>query len=180
MVKLLLLFTYLSLELACGSAATNNGAANRANITASNTNGNTIQYSRSENAYTTASNSPLGNLTPSGKSATDLVGKTITEAKLWEHKDVGPRIKKIMGADYATMRKFWNVETPIKKFGDFLMMTGCEQHNCGDNQYVIFMDMARGGISVVHISNGTTKDWSDGDIDLPPPFAEALAAMTSR
>ena len=87
-----------------------------------------------------------------------------------------------MGPDYATMKKFWNTETPIKKFGDFLMMTGCEQQNCADNQYVIFIDLGDGTINVIHIGKDATREWNlYREIDfLPPPFEEELTRMKSR
>jgi hypothetical protein len=165
------------LGIACGSPANNIGV-NR--LAAVNTNANA--YSRSENAYTLAQNSDLADeLTPSGKEAREIVGKTVSESKLWQNKKFDGRLRKLMGPDYATMKKFWNIETPIKKFGDFLMMTGCEQQNCADNQYAIFIDLGDGRINVIHIGKDTTKEWNAyGEIDLPPPFAEELAAMKSR
>ena len=173
--KLFLLSAYALLAIACGSSTDNTGA-DRSNAAAkTNVNAvNSVPYSQTENAYSTASNSPLGNMMLH-------VGKTAGEIKFWDDKEFGPRIKKLMGADYTTMKKFWNVETPIKKFGDFIMMTGCQQHNCGDNQYVIFMDKSENNINVILIKNGTSKEWNEwGAIKLPPPFAEELAAMKSR
>jgi hypothetical protein len=144
---------------------------------------NSVPNLQTENAYTFAQNSDLTRyLTPSGtKEAREIVGKTVSESKLWQNKEFAARLRKLMGPDYATMRKFWNTETPIKKFGDFLMMTGCERQNCADNQYVIFIDLGDGTINVTHIGKGATKEWNAyGKMDLPPPFEEELAAMKSR
>jgi hypothetical protein len=83
-----------------------------------------------------------------------------------------------MGADYATMKKFWGTESPIKSDGDVLMMSGCEPHNCGDNQYVMFIDTAKDNINVVHIKNGVAKDYKEkGDIALPKQFADELSTL---
>ena len=176
MKRLILIPVFASFVIACDSPAAkntvSNSSANKAAPAATNTNKN--NSSSNENAYTTASNSSLGNLKPS-------VGKTVGEIKLWQNKVVDGRLKKLMGAEYATMKKFLNVETPIEKFGDFLMMTGCEQHNCGDNQYVIFMDTAEDNINVALFKNGASKEWNEhGAIALPPPFAEELAAMKPK
>jgi hypothetical protein len=180
MKKLALLSSVALLAIACSSPA-NNAGANRSNSTAASTNINASSSTLNENAYTSASNSELGNLTPSGKAASEIVGKTASEIKLWENKEIDPRLRKMMGADFATMKKSWNVETPIKKFGDFLMMTGCEKNNCAANRYVIFMDMGEGNINVVHIGKDTTKNWNEyGDVVLPPPFADELATMKSK
>ena len=92
--------------------------------------------------------------------------------------DVGPRLEKLMGADYATMKKFWGTESPIKADGDVLMMSGCEPHNCGDNQYIMFIDTAKDNINVVHIKNGVAKDYKEkGDITLPKQFADELSEL---
>lgn len=179
MRMLIALIVSISLGVACGSKSGNN----RANSPPASTNTNANAASTlNENAYTFAQNSDVaGYLTPSGKEAREIVGKTVTESKLWHNAKFSGRLTKLMGTDFATMKKFWNTETPIRKFGDFLMMTGCEQHNCSNNQYVIFIDLGDGCINVVHIGEDATKEWNSyGDIDLPPPFAQDLAAMKSR
>ena len=168
------------LGISCGSPANNSGA-NRA--AAVNTSANANAYSRSENAYTFAQISQFTNeLTPSGKEAREIVGKTVTESKLWQNKAFDGRLRKLMGPDYGTMKRFWNFETPIKKFGDFLMMTGCEENNCAENQYVIFIDLGDGRINVIHISKDAVKEWhAYREIQyLPPPFEEELKRMKAR
>lgn len=178
MQKLLLLSFCVSIAMACGSSANYTGAnagAIRSNSAVAKTNGNTNGSSLKENSYTSAGNSSLGTLLrPS-------VGKTVSEIKLWQNNEIDTRLKKLMGADYATMKKFWNTEKPINKFGDFLMMIGCEEHNCVDNQYVIVMDTSNGILNVVHIGKDVIREWKEHrDIDLPPPFADQLAALKSR
>jgi hypothetical protein len=162
--------------MACAPSAENTGTnagVNRPNAAAAQSNAG-ANYLQSANAYTTASNSALGNLKPS-------VGKTASEIKLWNNKDVGPRLAKLMGADYARMKKFWNTETPIERFGDFLMITGCERNNCEANKYVIFMDMGNSDINVLHVGKDTLKEWKEyREIELPPPFAKERAALKSR
>ncbi len=184
MTKRFLLFALASLAISCGSATSNSSTPNRSNTTVAKTNVNAVNsvpYSQTENAYSFAQNSELGTLAPSGKNAKELIGKTMTEAKLFENKKVYSRLRDLMGADYLTMRKSWNVETPIKKFGDFLMMTGCERHNCGENRYAIVMDMGTSDINVFHFEMGKSKVWNNGyEIKLPPTFEEELAAMKSN
>ena len=184
MTKWLPLFAFASLAISCASSTTDS-APDRSNSVIGKTNvnaENSTDYSRSENAYTFAQNSTFArDLTPSGKAAREIVGKTVTESKLWQNKVFSDKLRKLMGPDYATMKKFWNEETPIQKFGDFLMMTGCERQNCVDNRYVIFIDLGDGRINVIHIGNNGTKEWTgDRKIDdLPPPFEDDLAAMRS-
>ncbi len=177
-MKLLVFVTVSAfVAVACSLPASRNVSTAKTNINAVNS----VEYSRTENAYTFAQNSYLaGKLTPSGKEAREIVGKTLTESKLWQNKAFDEQLRKLMGADYAAMRKFWNTETPIKKFGDFLMMTGCEQNNCADNQYVIFIDLGDGRINVIHITEDAIREWSKyREInDLPPPFEEELTRLS--
>lgn len=177
-LALLSLCTFL--VAACGPhAGSNTNLSAKTNVNATNS----VPYSRTENAYTFAQNSDLArDLTPSGKAAIEIVGKTVSQSKLWQNKKFDTELRKLMGADYPAMKKYWNTETPIKKFGDFLMMTGCEQNNCAFNQYVIFMDLGDGRINVIHISKDASKEWHRfGKIEyLPPPFAEELEAMRAR
>jgi hypothetical protein len=179
-VKILILVSVcISLAVACGSPPPGNSAVAKTNVNAVNS----VPYSETENAYTFAQNSYLASkLTPSGKEAREIVGKTVTESKLWQNKEFDGQLRKLMGPNYATMRKFWNTETPIKKFGDFLMMTGCELQNCADNRYVIFIDLGDGSINVIHIGKDAIREWNAyRDIDhLPPPFEEELTRMKSR
>lgn len=170
MKKLLSIMVCVPLMAACApctpcdeNSKTSKGAnqSNSANAMAN--------YAQTENAYTVASNSELGNLRSSA-------GKKAGEMKLWNDKTVGPRLEKLMGAvEYARMKKFWNTEMPISKFGDYLMMTGCETNNCEYNKYVVFMDVAEGEINVIHFGKLISKEWKEFDEkDLPPSFTKAL------
>ena len=177
MMKLVPLFVFVLLMVACGSPAASNTTANRASSAKTNVNAaNAVPYSQTANAYTLAQ-TDLG-FAP----LKEFVGKTASEMKLWQNKDVDRSLKELMGADFGTMRKFWNTETPLKKFGDILMVTGCEKDNCADNRYVIFMSTSEGLLKVVHIGKNTIREWSTrrNIYDLPPPFAEELAKMKSR
>lgn len=179
-----LLFAFASFAISCASSTSNpephasNSVVGKTNVNAENS----TDYSRSENAYTFAQNSTFTrDLTPSGKAAREIVGKTVTESKLLQNKVFTDQLRKLMGPDYATMKKFWNEETPIKKFGDFLMMTGCEPQNCVDNRYVIFIDLGTGDTNVVHIGRDGSREWNLYEkIQLPPPFAEELKRIKSR
>lgn len=165
MRKALLIAGIAALASACGAPA-NTTNSNPSNSTASNS---SPASKRVESPVAPAS--PLSSLKAS-------VGKTAVDINLWDNKDVGPRLEKLMGADYATMKKFWGTESPIKADGDVLMMTGCEPHNCGDNQYVMFIDTAKDNINVVHINKGVAKDYKEkGDITLPKQFADELSQL---
>ena len=160
MRKALLVVCIAAFAIACGAPANTN--TNSANPTASNS-------PAKVSSTPMAPASPLSSLKSSA-------GKTAVDINLWDNKDVGPRLEKLMGTDYAAMKKFWGTESPITAEGDVLMMSGCEPHNCGPNQYVIFIDTAKDNINVVHIKNGVAKDYKEkGDITLPKQFADELS-----
>jgi hypothetical protein len=148
---------------------------------ANTTNSNApISTASKSSAPATASSTPVAPPSPLS-SLKASVGKTAVDIKLWDNKDVGPRLEKLMGADYATMKKNWGTESPIKADGDVLMMSGCEPHNCGPNQYVIFIDTAADNINVVHIKNSVAKDYKEkGDITLPKQFADELSQLNPK
>ncbi len=108
----------------------------------------------------------------------DSVGKTATEINLWQHKVVGPRLEKLLGSDYAAMKKNWNTESLLRVEGNVLTVSGCQQHNCGANQYIIFADTANDNINVVHLFNGKMKRYNEKDeILLPKAMADDFAAL---
>lgn len=160
----------------CGSPSPNNTTVSSSVANKPNTNANANSAANTGASNAATSNTSTGT-TSSLKSLNASVGKTASDIKLWENKDVNPRLEKLLGPDYANMKKFWNTESPISAEGDVLMMSGCEQHNCGDNQYVMFIDTSNDNINVVHIKNGKTKDYKEkGDISLPKRFADELDA----
>ncbi len=102
-------------------------------------------------------------------------GKYPNEIKLLENTEMKGRLQKLLGADFAAMKANWDVETPIEIEGGILMATGCEQHNCADNRYLMFVDLEKDNINVFHIEHGTQVYTEHGKIDLPGKFAAELA-----
>jgi hypothetical protein len=102
-------------------------------------------------------------------------GKYPYELKLLENIDMQARLKKLLGKDFADMKEYWNVETPIVIQDGILMTGGCEQHNCGDNRYYLFIDFAKDNINVIHIQDEKTNNYFEkGRISLPKKFADEL------
>jgi len=100
-------------------------------------------------------------------------GKYPDDVRLLDDPDLTTRLNKLMGKDFDTMKKYWNVESPIEIKGNKLKTTGCEQHNCGANLYVMFVDLENDNINIYHLNDeGSTKTYFEkGKIQLPPDFA---------
>jgi len=163
-MKIQIVLTFLAVALTgCSSTATNTGAAPNSPAP--------IEAKTPKVLYTG------GGL----KQLKDLAGKRVREIELWDSQDIDARLGKLLGAEYADMKATWLVESPITADGDILMMAGCEQNNCDNNQYVIFADVAKDNINVQHIKNGATEIYKEKDeIALPKEFADDLAVMKSK
>jgi hypothetical protein len=102
-------------------------------------------------------------------------GKYPADIKLLDIADLNPKLKKLLGSDFAAMKRHWNVETPIEIENNIMMAGGCEAHNCGSNHYLLFVDLKSGNINVYHIEDsGTRHYWENGEIKLPAKFADEL------
>ena len=102
-------------------------------------------------------------------------GKYPNDVKLLENVEMKGRLQKLLGADFAAMKANWDVETPIEIENGILMASGCEQHNCADNRYLMFVDLEKDNINVFHIEHGTQTYNEHGKIDLPKKFAAELS-----
>lgn len=150
--------------------------------TPKNSNSGNVSKANANNTAASASPAPAPHSTNDTSSVLKELktsdGKYVTDLKLWDNSKVAPRLEKIMGPDFAGLKKHWNTQTAIQVDGDIIMTTGCEQHNCGPNQYVLLADTAKDIIHVVHIKDGKVKEYKEtGEITLPKAFADDLAKM---
>ncbi|MEP7075644.1 MAG: hypothetical protein ABI878_07505 [Acidobacteriota bacterium] len=122
----------------------------------------------------TSSPSPTPTATPKptiGATLKKSVGKYPYEIKLLDNAELKARLQKLMGKDFADMKQFWNVETPLEGSGKVLKASGCEQHNCGSNMYVLFIDLDTDNINVYHTGDQHNTYFEKGRIKLPPKYA---------
>ena len=102
-------------------------------------------------------------------------GKYSYEIKLMENAELKGRLMKLLGKDYVGMKAHWNVETPTEIEDDIFRASACEAHNCGSNNYVMFVDLKNDNINVFHIEDSGTKHYFErGEIKLPGKFASDL------
>ncbi|MCC6329521.1 MAG: hypothetical protein IT174_13480 [Acidobacteria bacterium] len=131
-------------------------------------------------ANTAATPTPVAaNTTPVDDASLDLlkrsVGKTAAEIGLWENDAITARLEKLLGADYPAMKQNWQTQTPIEAEGSVLSLTGCENNNCGDNQYLMYVDTAANNINVYRFKDGKMKTYTEkGEIKLPQSLAKDL------
>ncbi len=104
-----------------------------------------------------------------------MEGKYPAEAKLFDNEELKSRLKKLLGKDYSPMRSKWNVETPIEIVSGVFKASACEAHNCGANNYYIFVDLEGDNINVFHVEDEEpTTYYEKGRIKLPAEFSDNI------
>lgn len=86
------------------------------------------------------------------------VGKTALEVKLFEDVNFSERLKKIAGADYETMVKNFNVQTPIVEENGIYKLTGCKAHDCPAYQTTVLYDKKNDNFNIIIDQNGKVKE----------------------
>ena len=88
-------------------------------------------------------------------------GRYPNEVALLKNVRLKPRLQQLLGKDYELMIKYWNTETPISVENNIISTTGCEQHNCANNDYTLSIDLPNDKISVFHTRNGKVKKYAE-------------------
>jgi hypothetical protein len=88
-------------------------------------------------------------------------GRYPNEVALLKNVKLKPRLQQLLGKDYELMVKYWNTETPISVENNIISTTGCEQHNCANNDYTLSIDLPNDKISVFHTKNGKVKKYAE-------------------
>ena len=111
----------------------------------------------------------------------NFTGKYPKEVQLLENAKLKPRLQQLLGKDFDALVKYWNTETPITAEGRVLSTTGCEQHNCGNNQYLLYIDISNDNINVFHINKGKMKKYAEkGEIKLPTAMQKDFETIKSN
>ena len=95
-------------------------------------------------------------------------GQYPTEANFLDLPELRQRLSDLLGSRYADFRRYWQTETPIEVEDNVLSTTGCEQHNCAANQYILQIDLKHNNINVYHLGQDIQSYLEKGKITLPP------------
>lgn len=100
-------------------------------------------------------------------------GKLPNEVQLFEKYNLYPRFEKLLGADFADFKADWNEESPIKKDGEIIYMTGCRKGACKDNLYFLTIDLIENNINIINLRNNRPKSYEEGAIiGMPSKLAD--------
>lgn len=109
-----------------------------------------------------------------------LKDKYPMEVNLLDNPLIKERLDKMLGDDYSDFRKYWEVETPIVVEDSVLATSGCEQHNCAANQYILQIDLRNNNINVYHFGLDSKEYAEKGKINLPKELEEEFNIMKSN
>lgn len=103
-----------------------------------------------------------------------------SDVRLLDQPEIKNRLELLLGKDYDNFRKYWQTETPIKIEENVLSTTGCEQHNCGANQYVLQIDLMYNNINVYHFGQNIQSYLEKGPINLPAGLAKEFQSIAGN
>lgn len=96
----------------------------------------------------------------------DLVDKSVIGTQFLTKSSLAPRLKKLLGADYEQMVKYWNTETPFEKQENILHAWGCKQHNCSTYSYDLFIDVKNNKINVYKFEKSKLTIFKEDDFEI--------------
>ncbi|KRD61500.1 hypothetical protein ASE40_08190 [Flavobacterium sp. Root935] len=96
----------------------------------------------------------------------DLVDKSVIGTQFLTKSSLAPRLKKLLGADYDQMVKYWNTETPFEKQENILHAWGCKQHDCSNYSYDLFIDVKNNKINVYKFEKSKLTIFKEDDFEI--------------
>lgn len=95
-----------------------------------------------------------------------LVNKSVIGIHLLTKSSITPRLKTLLGTDYAQIVQYWNTETPFTKEGDILHASGCKQHDCNTYSYDLYIDTKNNKINIYKFSNSKLTVFAEDDYQI--------------
>lgn len=118
---------------------------------------------------------------PEAEALESLNGKYPRDVKLLDRPELEPRLEALLGDQYEAFRKNWQTETPIIVEDNVLSTSGCEQHNCAANQYVLQIDLKGNNINVHHFGSEVQHFKENGrSIALPEGLAKEFETINQN
>lgn len=99
------------------------------------------------------------------------------DVNLFEDAFLNERISNLMGKDYEDFKMYWETETPIIIEEGILFTTGCEQHNCFGNQFVLILDLENDNVNVFRLGQFPEAYEEKGTIKLPKKINSEFSTM---
>jgi hypothetical protein len=132
-----------------------------------------LLYACNQDAGTNTSTADVDTLAQAQDSATlgflkAFEGKYPQEINLLEHPELQARLKKMLGSEYDTLKKFWQVETPVEINGNLVYTWGMEAHSGGNPEAVFMADMDINRIYIGIRKDTSVRIYQEDENDTPP------------
>lgn len=96
--------------------------------------------------------------------------------ELFRASDWRPALVAVMGEDgYAFAGETFNLAAPMERQGDWVVGTGCRQHDCGDWRGAVALHVSDGRILVAINNHGDVQVWGKDAGDAPPMIGDVMA-----
>lgn len=98
--------------------------------------------------------------------------------ELFRASDWRPALVEVMGEDgYRYGGQTFNLSAPMERQGNWVVGTGCRQHDCGDWRGAIALHVTDGRILVAINDHGNAQFWGKQADDMPPMIADVMAGQ---
>ena len=94
------------------------------------------------------------------------------EVKLFSKPQFVNRVKAVIGTRYATLKKYWDVESPIEIIGDNFIAYACRPHNCDITNFMIIYDFKNDKMYVGIREDEKAKTYSENGSPIPARLDE--------
>jgi hypothetical protein len=91
----------------------------------------------------------------------EYVDKYPRDVNLLDNPHITKRLEKLLGIRYAFLKEAWTVESPMQIDENTFIAGGCMEHNCGDTNFIIVVDLAQNLMYVGIREDGWTKVYSE-------------------
>lgn len=118
---------------------------------------------------------PRGQVSPEASALEKFVGKYPNEL-FRDVPAIRTRLRELLGASYQAFNERMQVETPIEKDGDTIVMRGCMAHSCTIEEAILAIDLNDGKLYVALRTDGTfSKTFPANRSLLPDALEKAMA-----
>lgn len=92
---------------------------------------------------------------------TENEGRYPRDIRIFESPTFSTRLRNIAGAQYDSIIKNFNVETPVVSEAGIYKFTGCKQNSCPEFHTTILYDSANNNLNVLIQENETTNEFTE-------------------
>ena len=99
-------------------------------------------------------------------------GKYAYQVKLLDNKNLKPRLQKLLGSQYAFVKRVFQVQNPIVISNGLFFTDGMEAHSGGDPSAAIAADINNNILFAATFENGVKKIYAEKNVSPPAKLNE--------